>query len=217
MRKMVISSLVVATFATGVQAGGDILPVSMENETVEVLTEPIVVPPVAEPVVIPPKVEVKAIPKVTKVEEKHESAFYVVGKGLYISGEENNNIDGDSGKGFGLDLGYRINKNLAVELDGSYSKNEEKGTGYDMSYKTAALSLVYTLHATDAVGIFAKAGYMNEKSAMHGDTESESGLAYGGGLEYALSHNTALVAEYETSNIDSTRGNAISLGLMYNF
>ena len=205
MRKVVISSLVVATMVTGLQAGGDILPVSMENETVEVAVEPIVTPPAVEPKIIP------------AVEEKSNSGFYLVGLGLYITGEENNNIDADSGKGVGLDLGYRFNNNLAVELGGTYSKNEEKVSSSDISYKTAALSLVYTLHATEGLGIFAKAGYMKEKASMHGESESESGLAYGGGLEYELSHNTALVAEYETSNIDSTRGNAISLGLMYNF
>lgn len=108
MRKGVILSLVVATFATGLQAEGDILPVSLENEIVEVAVEPIVVPPIVEPKIVP------IVPKV-------------------------------------------------------------------------------------------------------GHSVTESGLAYGGGLEYELSHNTALVTEYETSNIDSTRGDAISLGLMYNF
>ena len=212
MKKVLISSLVVTTLVTGLHAGGDILPVSMENEAVEVPLEPIAIPPIVEPKVIP-KIE----EKVHEVKEKSPSGFYLIGKGLYIAGEENNHIDADSGKGLGLDLGYRFNKNLAVELGGTYSKNEEKVSSSDISYKTAALSLVYTLHATEGLGIFAKAGYMKEKASMHGESESESGLAYGGGLEYELSHNTALVAEYETSNIDSTRGNAISLGLMYNF
>ena len=210
MKKGIILSLVVTTFVTGSQAGGDIIPVSMENEIVEVAVEPIVVPQIVEPKVVPPVV-------VAEVKEKSHAGFYVVGKGLYITGDEHHHTDADSGAGAGLDLGYRFNKNLAVELGGTYSKNEEKVSSDEITYKTGNLSLVYTVHATDHLGIFAKAGYMKEKESMHGHAVTESGLAYGGGLEYELSHNTALVAEYETSNIDSTRGDAISLGLMYNF
>jgi len=221
MNKGVIYSLVVASLVTGLEAGGDILPVALENEMVEVAIEP-VAPIIVEQTIAEPK-EVKPVivvePKKVEVkEEKSHNGFYAVAKGLYILGDEHQGVDADSGKGFGLDLGYRFNKNLAVELDGTYSKNSDKTTNDDIKYTTGAVSLVYTLHATESLGLFAKAGYMREKeSVTGGESNSESGIAYGGGLEYELSHNTALVAEYETSNIDSTRGNAISLGLMYNF
>lgn len=198
MRKKIILSLAVASMITGLQAGGDIGGVvSIENEVVP-----------AE-VTVAVKAEPKKAEKAPAVEEKSgHSDFYVVAKGLYITGD-----DADAGYGAGLDVGYRLTENLAVELGGTYAKNTIDGDADKTSYKTGAVSLVYTVHATDDLGIFAKAGYMMEQ--VH--DEDESGIAYGGGVEYKMGDTTALVAEYETSNIDGTRGDAVSLGLMYNF
>jgi len=201
MRKEILSSLLVAGLATSLQAGGDIGGITtFENE----------VPPVAVEVKEPIKPETKKVVETKKVEEKKsESNFYVVAKGLQITGD-----GADSGMGGGLDLGYKINDALAVELGGAYAKNTIDGDADKTSYKNGALSLVYTLHATDSLGIFAKAGYMMEQ--VH--DEDESGIAYGGGITYDVSDAAAIVAEYQGSNIDdSTRGDAISLGLKYNF
>ena len=202
MKTKVISSLLVVSLATGLQAGGDIGGVvSIENEA----------PPVEvkAPVKIEPKKVVVVAPK--KVEEKvvEASKFYVVGKGIYITGD-----NADSGMGGGLDLGYKFTDSLAVEVGGAYTKNTIDGTTDKSSYKNGAISLVYTLQATDSLGIFAKAGYMMEQ--VH--DEDDSGISYGGGITYGVSDTASIVAEYQGSNIDdSTRGDAISLGLMYSF
>ena len=210
MKKEVISSLIVTGLVTSLNAGGDLGGVvSFENEIAPVE----VVVPQKEPVkvveIVKVKVEPKAEPKVEpKVEEKKSSGnFYVVAKGLSVLGDE-----ADSGYGAGLDLGYKFGNGLAVELSGTASKND-LDIGGDDSYKTGALNLVYTIPVSDSIGIFAKGGYMIEDR----DNDDDKGFAYGGGLSYNMSDATAVVAEYQTSNIDSTRGDGVSLGLMYNF
>jgi opacity protein-like surface antigen len=212
MKKEVVSSLLVAGLVSGLSAGGDLGGVvSFENEVAPV---EVVVPyeePVKEVKVVKaePKVEpkVEPKPKVEVEEKKSNSNFYIVAKGLSILGDE-----ADSGYGVGLDLGYRIGNGLAVELSATTSKND-LDIGGDDSYKTGALNLVYTIPVSDSIGIFAKGGYMIEDR----DNDDDKGFAYGGGLSYSMSDATAVVAEYQGSNIDSTRGDAVSLGLMYNF
>jgi len=210
MKKRIVLSLLVAGLVTGLQAGGDIGGVvSIENEVAPVE----VTVPVKE-VEAPKKVVVEAPKKV--VEKKSPSKFYMVAKGVYITGE-----DADSGMGGGLDLGYNLTDSLAVELGGTVTKND-LDNGDEGTYNTGSLSLVYTYHATDKVGLFAKAGYTMEQ-VKYDDAdydETESGAVFGAGLEYGMSESTALVAEYEMSTIDkddSSRGDAVSLGLKYNF
>jgi opacity protein-like surface antigen len=215
MKKEIVSSLVVATLVTSLQAGGDIGGVvSFQNPDAGVKVEEVKKEIKVEPKVEEPKVE-------PKVEEKSDKGFYAVVKGLSVMGDSVDTLDADSGFGVGLDLGYRFGNGLAAEADFSFAKSDlNKPTTNEASYKTAALSLVYTLPVTDKVGIFAKAGYMQEQTkvkALDVD-ETESGLVYGGGLEYKINDTYGVVAEYEGSAIDdSIRGDAISLGIMYNF
>ncbi|SFV64283.1 hypothetical protein MNB_SV-12-819 [hydrothermal vent metagenome] len=203
MKKEILASLLVASLATSLQAGGDIGGVvSIENEVAPVE----VVVPTKEPVKVAPKKVVEP-----KVEKKSNSNFYIVGKGLYTTGDTGL----DAGYGAGLDLGYKLNDSLAVELGASFAKNEIEATGDDLETTTANLSLVYTVKATDSIGVFGKAGYMVEKVK---DGDDDSGVAYGAGVKYNMSDATALVAEYQGSTIDDDpRGGTVSLGLMYNF
>jgi opacity protein-like surface antigen len=210
MRKEIISSLLVASLATSLQAGGDIGGVvSIENEVAPV--------EVKVPVKIEPKKEVIEAPKKVEVKKSEPSKFYVVAKGAYITGD-----DADSGMGAGIDLGYNFTDSLAVELGGTFTKNELDGSKNEASYKDIDLSLVYTYHATDSLGVFAKAGYMMEQVKVNASNydENEAGAVFGAGVEYKLSDAPALVLEYERSTIDSedtARGDLISLGLKYNF
>jgi opacity protein-like surface antigen len=214
MRKEVISSLLIAGLATGLQAGGDIGGVvSLENEIAPVeVTAPVVVAPTPAPA--PKAVE-------PKVEKKAHSDFYMVAKGLYITGDEQNGHDADSGYGAGLDFGYRLGYGLSTELGVGFAKNtfDHNGGEKEASFKTGSLSLVYTYELAENIAIFAKGGYLYENEKIKGLNvdEDESGFAFGGGLEYMLNDTYGVVAEYETSTIDSIRGDAVSLGLMVNF
>ena len=242
MKKKILMSLAVCGLVTGLQAGGDIggvvsfenpdVGIVMPEETyIPVMAEPVIIPapapivvapivvPAPAPVVIVPAPAPKAKPIVKKPEPKGPSNFYTVLKGISIMGDTHNCNCTDSGYGAGLDLGYKIGNGFATELGLSYAKNDLNNKTAEASHTTGALSLVYTYPLTDALGVFAKAGYMMEKEKVNGLNidNSESGLAYGGGLEYGLGDNYAIIGEYQASTIDSLRGDAASLGLKYNF
>jgi len=211
MKREIVSTLLVATVATSLQAGGDIGGVvSFQNPDAKVQIKEV-------------KKEVKEEPKKEepKVEEKSDKGFYAVVKGLSVMGDSAGALDADSGFGAGLDLGYRFGNGLAAEADLSFAKSDlNNAAKNEASYKTAALSLVYTFPVTEKVGLFAKAGYMQEQTKVNALNidDSDNGLVYGGGLEYKINDTYGVVAEYEGSAIDnSLRGDAISLGLMYNF
>jgi len=247
MKKEILKSLIVCGLVTGLQAGGDIGGVvSFENpdanivvpepEYIPVMAEPVFVPtpepvfvpapapvvaPTPAPVVVPAPAPVvvpapKPKPVVKKVEPKGPSNFYTVLKGISIMGDTYKCNCTDSGYGAGIDLGYKLGHGFATELGLSYAKNDLNNVSGDVSHKTGALSLVYTYPVTEALGLFGKVGYMIEKSSLSG-SDNESGMVYGGGLEYDLSDNYATLGEYEASTIDSLRGDAASLGLKYNF
>lgn len=242
-RSTMLKTLCLTSMVSGLYAGGDIgavVPVQMENVYVPVeeavIETPVVVEefsnlptvteeaPVQEVVSTPtvtiveePKVAESVVPK--KSEPKTENSnYYVVLKGLSIAGEKLGALDADQGLGLGLDLGYRLGNGFSTELDVAYAKNDlTTGSKNEVSYKTAGVNLVYDFDLTKAFGLFAKAGYMYEKANVSGDKDSDTGLVYGAGLAYKLSQNRSIVGEYEASEIDSLRGDSISLGLMMNF
>jgi len=171
-------------------------------------------------------------PAITEVEpiEAEESNWYLVVKGMMILGdditEENAVLDGDTGYGFGLDLGYRISEEFSIECDYSYSGNTvtETRRGYeaeelDMTYQTLALDAVYTYEATEMVGLFAKAGFEYEWENIDDLDEDnyDFGMVFGVGVEVEMNETYKFVAEYEHSTIDGPRGDAIFAGVMYNF
>ena len=234
MKKEILMSLVVCGLVTNLQAGGDIGGVvSFENPDAnivvpepEYIPTPVYTPVVAAPVVAAPAPAPAPAPVVVpapkpkevikKAEPKGPSNFYTVVKGISIMGDTNNCNCTDSGYGAGLDLGYNLGNGFATELGLSYAKNDLNNVDGDVSHKTGSLSLVYTYNLTDTLGLFGKVGYMIEKDSLAG-SDNESGLIYGGGLEYGLGDNYAIIGEYQASSIDSLRGDAASLGLKYNF
>jgi len=161
--------------------------------------------------------------------EEH-STYYLILKGLSIGGDKVSHgtatLDGERGYGGGVDVGYRIGAGFALEYDFSYATNtveETKSNGTkvedDATYMTHALHLVYTYHLTHSLGVFVKGGYEYETEEIdhfHIDKD-EDGFAYAGGLEYALDGHYSAMVEYEQSTIDGPRGDALFLGMIYNF
>ncbi|MDM5270760.1 porin family protein [Sulfurovum sp. zt1-1] len=200
MKKFVLMTSVASLMAMQLHAGGDIAP--------------------QEPVV-----------EEAEMHEHAESDFYAVVKGLRITGDrvdhEGAILDGDSGYGFGIDLGYRLGNGFAVEYDFAYAKNtvselDEFGAVVaegDAKYYSHALDLVYTYELTETVGVFAKAGYEYEieKIAEYNIDADDHGFNFGIGTEVAMGENYKFVAEYEHSTIEGPKGNAIFVGIMINF
>ena len=165
----------------------------------------------------------------------HDSKLYVVAKGLVTTGDTVDHghdieLDGDNGKGFGIDLGYKLTHNIALEFVSSYATNTVTETDMhdphhphiveaDASYMTYGLALAYVFHATDKIGIVVKGGYEIEEEEIedfHIDKKSYGGI-YAIGAEYKLSSNYELLVEYEGSSIEGPRGVSIFAGVKYNF
>lgn len=161
-------------------------------------------------------------------EHKNSGEIYVVAKGLYTVGqtiEEEGGIllEGKSGSGFGIDLGYTLPYNFAVELDTSYSKNNinenDAGNITELSakYWTYAFDVTYTLPLTHSFAIMGKAGYEFEHEKIKGTKLHDEGMVYGAGVEYHINEHYEAIAEYEDSTIDSARGASIYAGIKYIF
>jgi opacity protein-like surface antigen len=218
MRKDILATILLGSLSTGLYAGGDIGGITTFENTDAAIAEAQSVEPKA---IEPKKVEPKVVKEAKKEEPKKEGGLYVIAKGISILGDDANNLSTDSGYGAGLDLGYGFGNGLAVELGANFAKNNLNNPAEnEASYKTVDLSLAYTYDITKNWGIFGKVGYAQENTkinALNVD-DSDNGLIYGGGLEYNINDNYAIVAEYEGSAIDnSLRGDAMGLGLKYNF
>jgi outer membrane autotransporter protein len=198
MKKTLLAAALSAQLTTQLFAGGDIAPVEIHDE----------------PMVM---------------EHEAESKFYVIVKALMILGDkvqhDGDTLDGDSGYGYGIDIGYRLGHGFALEYDFSYARNTVTETnGEDVeeskaSYYTHAVDLVYTYEFTETLGVFVKAGYEYEIEGIDDfniDVD-EDGFNYGIGVELAMNHKYKFVAEYEHSTIEGPRGDSIFAGVMYNF
>ena len=197
MKKILLAAAVAAQLTTQVFAGGDIAPVEVHEPEV--------------------------------MGHAEESKFYIIAKALMITGDKIDHghatLDGDRDYGYGIDIGYRLGHGFALEYDFSYASNtvtEDDGHGTHRAkakYYTHAFDLVYTYEFTHTFGVFVKGGYEleNEKiNDLHIDDDKD-GFNYGFGIEYALDHKYKVVAEYELSTIDCPRGDALFVGVMYNF
>lgn len=162
--------------------------------------------------------------------EEHRSSgeVYVVAKALYTAGttiEETGGIilKGKDGRGVGIDVGYTLPYNFAIELDTSYSKNNitenDAGELRELSakYWTYACDVTYTLPVTHSLALMGKAGYEFEHEKVNGTKKKENGMVYGAGIEYHINEHYEGLLEYEDSTIDSARGSSVYAGIKYLF
>ena len=163
-----------------------------------------------------------------------ETGFYTALKGQLSLGEkvehsENVDIEGHTGEGIGLEVGYKMGYGFAVEADGTYTHNTvtevncETGTcektDADGEFMSVSLDLVYTYHLTHHLGAFVKTGYEyeTEKIGKLDVSGHDTGVIYAAGAEYAVSDHAALMAEYEGTTIESPLGSSVFAGVVYNF
>jgi len=161
--------------------------------------------------------------------ETKETPFYVVVKGMMILGDSMNEehavLKGDIGYGYGIDLGYRIGNGFAVEYDFSYASNNvtetvgEEINKASANYYTSALDIVYTIEATEKLGLFGKVGYEYEweKISDYNIDNRNSGFVFGAGVEIEMNEKYKLITEYEHSLIEGPRGDSLFIGLDVNF
>jgi len=163
-----------------------------------------------------------------------ETGFYAGVKAQLSLGEkvehsENVDIQGHTGEGIGLEVGYKLGYGFAIEADGTYTHNTvtetncETGTcektNADGEYMSVSLDLAYMYHLTHHLGTFVKMGYEyeSEKISKLDVSGDDTGIIYAAGAEYAVGEHMALMAEYEGSTIESPLGSSVFAGVIYNF
>ncbi|MCK4875079.1 MAG: porin family protein [Sulfurimonas sp.] len=158
------------------------------------------------------------------------AGFYAVPKAVVIMGDTIMHgayeLDGDSGVGIGVDLGYSFTENYAVELALTHAEadvTEDDLHGHvvkcDAEYTTYGVMGVYSRTITGHLRGLVKLGYAWEYEKMDDIhiKETLSGIAYAAGLEYGFADNMELVVEYEGAEVVSSRGDSLMVGLKYKF
>ena len=191
-------------------AGGDILPVvEYEAETAIVEIEPAV--RVVAPVVKEVKAHVVA-PKVEKKNPKTSSPWYV-GTGLTMGRVSEAHCE-DITYGVVGKVGYDFNEYVGVEARGLRTNWEYEGA----KIKHVAVFLKPQYPVSEDVNLYGLVGY-GKTTTSHKKRVNETGLAYGAGVDYALSENMSMFVDYERllekSNVPDL--DAVSLGVSFNF
>ena len=162
--------------------------------------------------------------------ENEEGRYYVAVKALMTLGDTvqhgTSQLRGSTGKGLGVDLGYKFENGFAVEIDATYAKNDiternELGEEItvDGSYMTSSFDIAYAYPVTHAVELFIKGGYEYELERINalGIDASSTGFIYAAGVEYEIDERVSLIGEYEETTISGPRGNSIFAGAVYHF
>ncbi|HEY9103661.1 porin family protein [Chitinimonas sp.] len=114
--------------------------------------------------------------------------------------------------GIGAGVGYKFNKNFAVE--GGYTGLKDHHNG--SADETANVRAVGILPVTDKVDVFAKAGFARTGTSL--GSEAKDGATFGVGASYKLDKNWALRADYDRVKANGDqRINAYSGGVQYSF
>lgn len=174
------------------------------------------------------------------------SAAFAQAQGLYIGGSIGQaQVDGfcDSEPGFTVTscddkdtgwkafLGYRVNRNLAVE--GSYMNGGELGGTVNSFFGTGTVKTDVTAWGIAALGIlslserfelFGKLGFVRGESdsdvtingtPIPSDDDSGTELTYGIGVVYNITRSLGIRAEWE--NVDDADISLLSIGIQYKF
>jgi len=110
----------------------------------------------------------------------------------HLSGIDIGTMLDRSDTGGGVDLGYRVNRNLAVEAAyadlGKFSFSTTAGDG-DFHPKAASLSAVGILPLQANWSLYGKAGIARTETKALDSSDSENGLLAGAGMAYDFNRN----------------------------
>jgi outer membrane immunogenic protein len=114
---------------------------------------------------------------------------------------------GEEGVSYGVSAGYDVAlaSQIVGGVDVALSDSTVDGAGLDASRDlSASLRLGYVV--TPRVLAFGKVGYASSRLEIDGDGAAFEGVRYGGGLEFALTPNTYISAEYQRSEYEQNLG-----------
>lgn len=210
-KKITLSIATVMTLTSTALAGGDFSTVTVyetadEVEAIEVFVEPVkvVAPVIAAVAVVPPKVVAPVLKK---------NIPWYVGAGL-TAGQAKASDSEDKTYGFMAKAGYDFSDYVGVEARGLKTNWDYEGG--KLKHLGAFLKPMYPVN--EELTLYALAGYA--KTSM-GRTRSfsDTGLAYGVGVDYALNEDFGLFVDYERLLHDAGVYDldALSLGVSYGF
>lgn len=195
-----LSLLVMATLSSQSFAGGEFLPVSVyETEKVDVPIE-----------IVKPKVIETVIKEVDPIVPKQLDWYAGVG---FVAGQAKASNCEDKTYGVMARLGYEFSEYVGVEVRGFRTNWDYEGG--KLKHVGAFLKPQYPV--SKAFNVYGLAGYA--KTAMGTKRSfSDTGLAYGFGLDYTLTNNLSIFTDYERLNHDAPYDlDALSLGIDFSF
>ena len=116
-------------------------------------------------------------------------------------------IGGDDGFAYGVSAGYdlAVAPRITFGPEVSFSDSTVEEAGIDVSRDLAAsVRLGYVV--TPRVLAFGKVGYADTRFEVAGTNINYEGVRYGGGLEFAVTGNTYISAEYQRSEYEDGLG-----------
>jgi outer membrane immunogenic protein len=127
---------------------------------------------------------------------------------------------GQDGVSYGVDAGYDLaaTPNLRAGVDVSLGDSSTDGAGFKASRDLAAsLRLGYVVNPK--ILAFSKVGYASSRLETAGTGAAFEGVRFGGGLEYAVTPNTYISAEYARTEYEQNLGgrDAGTVGVGFRF
>jgi len=137
-----------------------------------------------------------------------DAAPYIFGQATHA---RETNGDKDVANGLGVGLGYKFNRNFAVE-GGVTNLKDRPG----MSDESANIRAVGIVPVSDKVDVFGKVGMARVGTTLGSSAHDD--LTYGVGAGYKLDRNWMLRADYDRlKGASDERQNLFSAGAQYNF
>ena len=205
--KVKLSLVAVMALGNMAFAGGDISPVTLYEVMDEVKAAEVKVENVVK------KIPKKVIVAPKKVEEKVEEVSpWYAGAGLTAGRAKSTNCE-DITYGFMAKIGYDFSEYVGVEARGLRTNWEYEGG--KLKHLGAFLKPMYPLN--EEITFYGLAGYA--KTSMGNQRSfSDTGLAYGAGVDYALNEDFGLFVDYERLLHDAPYDfDALSFGVSYGF
>ena len=143
------------------------------------------------------------------------SAQSATSAGFYAGAEINRSTLTDFGSkvGFGGNVGYALNQNLAVELSAA-SLGTYTVAGTEVSTSALTASVVGSLPLSNDISVFGRLGYGQVRAAAGGIKADTNSAAYGLGAAYKLNNNMSVRAEYTRYAEDMSK---FGVGIQYKF
>lgn len=116
-------------------------------------------------------------------------------------------FQGEEGVSYGVNAGYdlAVASQITAGVEVSLGDSTADSNGIDASRDIAAsLRLGYVV--TPRILAFGKVGYASSRFEVAGNGTSFEGVRYGGGLEFAVTPNTYVSAEYQRSEYEQNIG-----------